>query len=167
MSRKSGYRFSEKDMRQRKKAERIPIHSIGIAPRGECMRFRLRMTAVLTLLAAAFPAWAQAPEGRFGNPGRFVPQSGEGLYADLCQACHMPGGVGAVGAGAYPPLASDPKLASGGFALAMVIRGQKAMPPFGGVLTDEQVAAVVNYIRGHFGNHFADEVTAGDAKAAR
>ena len=118
-------------------------------------------------LAAALPAWAQAPEGRFGNPGRFVPQSGEGLYADLCQACHMPGGTGAVGAGAYPALAADPKLASAGFALTMVIRGQKGMPPFGGLLTDEQVAAVVNYVRSHFGNHFADEVTAVDAKAAR
>jgi mono/diheme cytochrome c family protein len=47
------------------------------------------------------------------------------------------------------------------------MRGQKAMPPFGGLLTDEQAAAVVNYIRTHFGNHFADEVTAADAKAAR
>ena len=131
------------------------------------MRFRPRMAAALVLLATAFPAWAQAPDGRFGNPGHFVPQSGEGLYADLCQACHMPGGVGAIGAGAYPALASDPKLLSGGFALAIVIRGQKDMPPFGGVLTDAQVAAVVNYIRSHFGNHFTDEVTAVDAKAAR
>jgi len=129
----------------------------------------MRLVAVLVslTLAAALPAWAQAPEGRFGNPGHFVPQSGQGLYADLCQACHMPGGAGAVGAGAYPPLAADPKLASAGFALTMVIRGQKGMPPFGALLTDQQVAAVVNYVRSHFGNGFADEVTAADAKAAR
>ena len=129
----------------------------------------MRLVAVLVplTLAAALPAGAQVPEGRFGNPGRFVPQSGEGLYADLCQACHMSGGVGAVGAAAYPPLASDPKLASAGFALTMVIRGQKGMPPFGALLTDQQVAAVVNYVRSHFGNGFADEVTAADAQAAR
>jgi len=131
------------------------------------MRIRFRTAAALALLAVAFPAEAQAPDGRFGNPGHFVPQSGEGLYADLCQACHMPGGVGAVGAAAYPALASDPKLASAGFALTIVIRGQKGMPPFGGLLTDEQVAAVVNYVRSHFGNRFADEVTAAEAKAAR
>jgi len=41
------------------------------------------------------------------------------------------------------------------------------MPPFGSVLTDEQVAAVVNYVRSHFGNNYADTVTAADAKAAR
>ena len=124
------------------------------------------VAAVLTF-GAAVSAWAQAPEGRFGNPGHFVPQSGEGLYADLCQACHMPGGAGAVGAAAYPPLAADPKLASAGFALTLVIRGQKGMPPFGALLTDQQLAAVVNYVRSHFGNCFADEVTAADAKAAR
>ena len=129
----------------------------------------MRLVAVLVplTLAAALPAGAQVPEGRFGNPGRFVPQSGEGLYADLCQACHLPGGAGAVGAAAYPPLAAEPKLPSAGFALTMVIRGQKGMPPFGALLTDQQVAAVVNYVRSHFGNGFADEVTAADAQAAR
>ena len=131
---------------------------------------RIQIVALLVLAAAPpalFPAWAQAPDGRFGDPARFVPQSGEGLYADLCQSCHMPDGVGAVGAGAYPALAANPKLASAGYALTMVIRGQKGMPPFGGLLTDEQAAAVVNYVRSHFGNHLTDEVTAVDAKAVR
>ena len=41
------------------------------------------------------------------------------------------------------------------------------MPPFGNMLTDEQIAAVVNYVRTHFGNDFPDAVTAADAKAAR
>ena len=126
---------------------------------------RLRIAAALTLLA--FPAWAQATERRFGSPARFVPQSGEGLYADVCQGCHMPGGVGAVGAGRYPALAADPNLASPSYPLTLVIRGQKGMPPFGSFLTDEQVAAVVNYVRSHFGNIYADSVTAADAKAAR
>ena len=49
----------------------------------------------------------------------------------------------------------------------VVINGRNAMPAFGDLLTDQQVAAVVNYVRTHFGNQFADEVTAADAKAAR
>ena len=147
------------------KSGAILIQYIGIAPKEE--RMRTHAVAAALTFAAAVSAWAQVPEGRFGSPGHFVPQSGEGLYADLCQACHMPGGAGAVGAAAYPPLAADPKLASAGFALTMVIRGQKGMPPFGALLTDQQVAAVVNYVRSHFGNGFADEVTAADAKAAR
>ena len=107
------------------------------------------------------------PAERFGNPTRFMPQSGEALYADVCQGCHMAAGAGAVGAGAYPALARNPKLAAGGYALFMVIKGRKGMPPFGRLLTDEQVAAVVNYVRTHFGNDFPDAVSAADAKAAR
>jgi mono/diheme cytochrome c family protein len=116
--------------------------------------------------AAMSCAFAQ-PAERFGNPARFAPQSGEALYADICQGCHMPGGVGAVGAGAYPALARNPKLGSAAYPLALVINGQNGMPAFGGLLTDSQVAAVVNYVRSHFGNAFAEDVTAADAKAAR
>jgi mono/diheme cytochrome c family protein len=79
----------------------------------------------------------------------------------------MPGGVGAAGAGAYPALANNPKLASGGYPLSLVINGRKGMPPFGNMLNDQQVAAVVNYVRTHFGNDYRDEVTAADAKASR
>jgi mono/diheme cytochrome c family protein len=107
------------------------------------------------------------PAERFGNPLRFMPQSGEALYADICQGCHMPGAVGAVGAGAYPALARNPKLAATGYPLFLVIHGRKGMPPFGKLLIDQQVAAVVNYIRTHFGNDFPDAVTDDDARAAR
>jgi len=110
---------------------------------------------------------AQSTDVRFGNPARFMPQSGEALYADICQGCHMPGGVGAVGAGAYPALAKNPRLASAGYPLFMVINGRKGMPPFGKLLTDQQIAAVVNYVRTHFGNDFPDEATAADARASR
>jgi mono/diheme cytochrome c family protein len=128
----------------------------------------LSLTLAASLAAAAVPAvMAQPTDGRFGNPARFMPATGEGLYADVCQGCHMPGGVGAVGAGAYPALARNPKLASAGYSLALIVNGRNGMPGFGGLLTDQQVAAVVNYVRTHFGNQFADEVTAADAKAAR
>jgi mono/diheme cytochrome c family protein len=119
------------------------------------------------LSASTVPAVAQPADLRFANPTRFMAQTGEALYGDICQGCHMPGGVGAVGAGAYPALARNPKLASAGYPLSLVIKGHNAMPPFGDMLTDAQVAAVVNYVRSHFGNAFADEVTAADAKAAR
>jgi mono/diheme cytochrome c family protein len=49
----------------------------------------------------------------------------------------------------------------------LVIHGRKGMPPFGSLLTDQQVAAVVNYIRTQFGNDFPDAVSAADAKTAR
>jgi mono/diheme cytochrome c family protein len=124
------------------------------------------LSGVAISCAVMSSALAQ-PAERFGNPARFMPQSGEALYADICQGCHMPGGVGAVGAGAYPALARNPKLATAGYPLFLVIHGRKGMPPFGRLLTDQQVAAVVNYIRSHFGNDFPDAVSDGDARAAR
>jgi mono/diheme cytochrome c family protein len=124
------------------------------------------LSGVAISCAAMSSALAQ-PTERFGNPLRFMPQSGEALYADICQGCHMPEGVGAVGAGAYPALARNPKLATAGYPLFLVIQGRKGMPPFGKLLTDQQVAAVVNYIRTHFGNDFPDAVSADDVRAAR
>ena len=129
-----------------------------------------RTTIALTLAASLVgmpSALAQSADLRFGNPTRFMPQSGEALYANICQGCHMPEGVGAVGAGAYPALARNPKLATTGYPLFLVIHGRKGMPPFGKLLTDQQVAAVVNYIRTHFGNDFPDAVSDDDARAAR
>ena len=41
------------------------------------------------------------------------------------------------------------------------------MPGFGDMMTDGQVAAVVNYLRTHFGNSYADTVTAKDVKDTR
>jgi len=120
-----------------------------------------------TISYAAMSSALAQPDDRFSNPSRFMPRSGEALYADICQGCHMPEGVGAVGAGAYPALARNPKLATAGYPLFLVIHGRKGMPPFGKLLTDEQVAAVVNYIRTHLGNDFPDAVSSDDARAAR
>jgi mono/diheme cytochrome c family protein len=132
-----------------------------------CFPLRLLSLALATASGAAAPAHAQSGDLRFASPTRFLSQSGELLYADICQGCHMPNGEGATGAGTYPSLVRDPNLASTGYPLSLVIHGRKDMPPFGGQLTDQQVAAVVNYVRTHFGNDYRDEATADDARAAR
>jgi len=49
----------------------------------------------------------------------------------------------------------------------MVIHGRRAMPPFGDMMNDAQIAAVVNYLRTHFGNNYTDAVTAQDVSDAR
>jgi mono/diheme cytochrome c family protein len=132
------------------------------------VRTVLALALAAGIAASAIPAvLAQSGDSQFSNPARFMVPTGEGLYADLCQGCHMPGGVGAVGAGAYPALAGNSNLASAGYPLTLVVNGRNAMPPFGDLLTDQQVAAVVNYVRTHFGNQFTGEVTAEDAKAVR
>jgi mono/diheme cytochrome c family protein len=94
-------------------------------------------------------------------------QGGEAIYKGICQDCHMPDGRGGIGAGAYPALVKNPKLAEPGYPVGVVVHGQKAMPPFGGSLNDQQIADVVNYIRGHFGNSYKDQVSPADVKAQR
>lgn len=97
----------------------------------------------------------------------FSEAGGEELYANVCQGCHMPDGKGAVGAGAYPALAGDKALEAAGYPVLIVVHGQHGMPPVGMMMTDDQVAAVVNYVRTHFGNDYRDAVTAADVKAVR
>jgi mono/diheme cytochrome c family protein len=48
-----------------------------------------------------------------------------------------------------------------------VLHGQKAMPPFVRLMSDEQVAAVITYVRTHFGNAYTEPVTAEEVKNAR
>jgi mono/diheme cytochrome c family protein len=113
-----------------------------------------------------FAAHAQSAV-HFSPAFRFTEQSGEQLFANVCQGCHMPDGRGAAGAGTYPALAGNKNLEAGGYPVYIVVRGQRAMPSFAAMMSDDQVAAVVNYLRTHFGNDYKDAVTAEDVKVAR
>jgi mono/diheme cytochrome c family protein len=129
---------------------------------------RLRLRAVIALsVMTASAALAQSPGPFSTNPFRITHQDGEAIYRNVCAGCHMPDGRGAAGAGAYPGLAHNAKLEAAGYPVLLVVNGRKAMPPFGQQLDDNQVAAVVNYIRGNLGNAYADRVNADDVKAAR
>jgi len=131
-----------------------------------CTRIWLLFPLAAWLVHNCSPlARAQSADFESDHRARLTQESGEEIYATLCQACHMEGGVGA--AGAYPALAGNPKLASADYPLSVVIGGRRGMPPFGSTLTDRQVATVVNYVRTHFGNEFAPPVTADDVSAAR
>jgi mono/diheme cytochrome c family protein len=99
--------------------------------------------------------------------GKFSEPTGEKIFQRVCAACHMPDAKGAQGAGFYPALAGNPKLAAGGYPVSVVVHGLNGMPPIGGMMTDQQVADVVNYVRTHFGNKFKDAVTVADVKAMR
>ncbi|TCV94045.1 mono/diheme cytochrome c family protein [Luteibacter rhizovicinus] len=92
---------------------------------------------------------------------------GRTIFTHLCQACHMADGKGATGAGAYPALAGNPKLLAPLYPAAMVMNGRGAMPGFGQMFSDEQIASVVNYVRTHLGNHYPDTLSAADVKALR
>jgi mono/diheme cytochrome c family protein len=120
------------------------------------------------LIAGLFSSTAFAQGSGAGGRFRgFEEQGGEALYKGICQGCHMPNAQGAVGAGMYPALAKNPKLEVAGYPIAVVVNGQKAMPAFGPMLSDQQIADVINFVRTHFGNNYKDAVKPADVKAAR
>lgn len=127
---------------------------------------RFVAAAVFALCASGFASAADevkvpAPENAV-KAGKFVGEDGAVLYHVVCQGCHMPDAKGAEGAGHYPALAGNPKLASALYPALTVLKGRNAMPEFGSFLSDAQVAAIVNYVRTNFGNHYSDKLTAAD-----
>lgn len=111
----------------------------------------LPLAALSVPAAATEAASAPAGEPRFSSGWRSEQRTGPALYGALCAACHMPDGRGAQGAGSYPALQGNPRLAATPYVLHMVLNGHRAMPGFGRQLSDEQVAAVLSHVRERFG----------------
>jgi mono/diheme cytochrome c family protein len=133
-------------------------------------RVALRAAALVVLAAVSLPALADdtpAKTAAMSHGWEFSEQSGADLFRNVCAACHQPDAKGAVGAGAYPPLVQDKNLVSTDFVLAVLLGGLKGMPPVGDMMSDAQVADVVNYVRTHFGNAYPGALSAADVAAAR
>ena len=134
------------------------------------MKIRMTVLAVAASLACV-SALADSAGSAAGAARSASDRSGAEIYSHICQGCHQPEAQGAVGAGRYPALAGDPALVSWEYAAVTVLLGRHAMPAlgrptdptfvFGEVhLSDAEIAAVVNYVRSHFGNHYRDRTTA-------
>lgn len=101
------------------------------------MRNLLIATALLT--AAAAPALAA---------------DGNALYQQNCAACHQPNGKGIQGA--FPALAGDKFVVGDPKAVAAtVLNGRGAMPPWKDSLKDDQLAAILTFVRSSWGNKAA------------
>ncbi len=135
------------------------------------MKIRIAALAAVVALGAASVAFADGAQdmgaGAMNRGGPYDFQGGKAIYTNVCQGCHMPDAKGAVGAGMYPALASNAKLETAGYPVSVVTHGQKAMPAFGTLLNDQQIADVVNYVRTSYGNKYKDKVKPEDVKAQR
>jgi mono/diheme cytochrome c family protein len=131
--------------------------------------------AILALVGASVLASAASAQNADPTPMAKVMQrtafpemtTGEAVFKGICQGCHMADAKGAVGAGAYPALASNDRLGTAAYPLMVVIGGQKAMPSFGGILNDQQISDVVGYIRTNFGNKYKEKVVPKDVADMR
>ncbi len=138
---------------------------------------RAGLAVVIAVLAAAADiSPARADVAGIFDAATVTTTDGKQIYEQICQGCHMPRAQGAVGAGRYPALAKDPTLVSRQFAALTVLAGRRNMPAFGAkhakgflgpplILSDEQIAAVINYVRTHFGNHHTDSLSAAEVAA--
>ncbi|MEJ1240256.1 PVC-type heme-binding CxxCH protein [Chryseolinea sp. T2] len=98
-----------------------------------------------------------------------VYMKGKAIYAreGYCNTCHQPDGKG-LSASGFPPLAGTPWVTGSDERLIKIVlnglqgpievnnqqyAGQVPMTPFGGLLNDEEIAAVVTYVRNSFGNN--------------
>ncbi len=117
-----------------------------------------RQTVALDMLDQALAAPAAGKE----EMARIMAQGGS-LYTSHCSACHAEDGSGV--ANIYPALKANRNLQmqnvanplriilAGGFAPATKANPRPyGMPPFGTVLSDDEVALVLSYIRNAWGN---------------
>ena len=126
----------------------------------------LRAMAVFLMALPQSPAvdTAELPEAKPANTA--LVQHGAKLYDRHCADCHGAQGQGATGV--YAALAGNRavNLASPANLVRVVVSGgflpatagnprPYGMPPFGPVLDDADIAAVVSFVRGAWGNHAA------------
>ncbi len=89
---------------------------------------------------------------------------GATVYVANCSSCHQPSGRGV--AGAFPPLAGNPTVNGSPIAVIAIVKNglegrlvvngtaySGIMPSWKHQISDEQIAAVISYIRSTWGNH--------------
>lgn len=91
---------------------------------------------------------------------------GEGIFATQCAGCHGQDGQGVPGT--YPALAGSPVATAEDptGAIRQVVNGGGGMPAYGDILSDEEIASVLSYVRNSFGNE-ASLVQPEDVEAVR
>jgi mono/diheme cytochrome c family protein len=81
--------------------------------------------------------------------------AGEEIYRNLCQACHMANGAGQDRVGASL-IGSPLVVGDASIPIGIILNGKEGpiglMPALGGVMTDEQIASVLTFIRRQWGN---------------
>ncbi len=98
------------------------------------------------------------------SAGAYDPAQGKQLFTEKCAVCHQAGGTGVPGA--FPPLKGNAAVNDADptahihtvlhGAQGLTIGGVKysaAMPEFGSMLSDADIAAIINYERSTWGNH--------------
>ena len=110
-------------------------------------------TLFLILNAAAQESGGQTES----NTDFAFQEVGEQIYANNCAACHQSSGEGIEGV--YPTLVgSEIVVGDAEGVIQILLNGRGGMPSFASDLSNEEIAAVISYVRTSWGNE-ADVVT--------
>jgi mono/diheme cytochrome c family protein len=117
-------------------------------------RFRTRggalAIAALIAVVAMMPLMGQAQDATpQASPAasNALLSEGEQIFNSVCIACHQPGGKGV--AGIFPALNGNPLITQEDptYPITTVLNGRGGMPRFAGTYDNEQIAAVLTYVR--------------------
>ena len=96
--------------------------------------------AIIAVLAAGASA-----------PSRAQQMDGKALFMKNCAACHQASGKGIPGA--FPELAGNKFVQGKGADVATVLlKGRGGMPDFSDSLSDQEIAAILSFVRSNWGN---------------
>lgn len=117
-------------------------------------------------LPPGVPAGAQTAATQTADKAQM---SGSAVYIGKCASCHQPNGQGVPGA--FPPLVNSPYVVGDpSIPVRIVLHGLQGpievegatyngmMPAWAELLTDDEIAAVVSYIRSELGSNKAEPV---------
>lgn len=132
--------------------------------------------AAAPVAATASTTTASAPAAPAAAGGA-AKADGASVFSQNCSSCHGAQGQGTPGA--FPPLANNPTvtgdptkvigIVTGGLHGSIQVAGQTyngMMPAWKGNLTNDQIAAVITYIRGSLGSNKASAVTPAQVAAS-
>jgi mono/diheme cytochrome c family protein len=129
----------------------------GLIAAGSSPNAEVKELAGRLLDAADWPGReGDAPEGpalTAAEQARFA--AGQKQFTATCAPCHQANGMGLPGV-AKPLVGSQWATGSPEAVIRIVLHGKEGemlMPPIGSSLTDDQVAAVLTYVRNEWGNH--------------
>lgn len=154
---------------------RFSLHLLGVAL---CLLLPTSLALAQDAASEGAASETTLSEAQAEAEGMLGTTSGEQVYAQICQGCHMPQGQGAQGAGNYPAFAANPAVASANYLAITILNGRRNMPAFARDpardsffeavwLSDEQIANVINHLRSSFGNNYPDPITPAEVRALR
>ena len=77
-------------------------------------------------------------------------EAGKPVYETNCASCHAGNGRGDIG----PSLIGNGKLKDPAAVMRQITQGGDEMPPFGGIISDDEIRAVATFVMNSWGNEY-------------